>query len=285
MSLIITFMFEPAKLQTNCASASGTRMCRREPDGRPTLTPSATSRRLPAATEACGATSAYCPDRARAASCRRPAPTRSSAQNAAARRSGSLALPACRGADDGADLASGRSNLTVEALAILPIGCPAQRVARRPDLAAIRSRWEVSDRRAQPWEQCRARERIRFRIGRSPEGSRCSAHVDVLRREARIPYRRRSRRRVLHQPDRPPSTSTVGRPPAPTCQPLTRRDAGATLDGDPITRRGRTLLPHGSRTVVHPSRVPAAGGGRPSVVSAERPARRAADLARRLSVY
>ena len=51
MSVIITFMFEPAKLQMNCASARGTRMRRSEPDGRPTLTPSATSRRLSAATE------------------------------------------------------------------------------------------------------------------------------------------------------------------------------------------------------------------------------------------
>src|SRR3954451_19873664 len=30
MSLIITFMFEPAKLQMNCASASGARKARRE---------------------------------------------------------------------------------------------------------------------------------------------------------------------------------------------------------------------------------------------------------------
>jgi hypothetical protein len=30
MSLIITFMFEPAKLQMNCASASGARNRRRE---------------------------------------------------------------------------------------------------------------------------------------------------------------------------------------------------------------------------------------------------------------
>jgi hypothetical protein len=30
MSLIITFMFEPAKLQMNCASASGARNLRRE---------------------------------------------------------------------------------------------------------------------------------------------------------------------------------------------------------------------------------------------------------------
>ena len=37
MSLIITFMFEPAKLQMNCASASGTRIFRSDPDGRPTL--------------------------------------------------------------------------------------------------------------------------------------------------------------------------------------------------------------------------------------------------------
>ena len=32
MSLIITFMFEPAKLQMNCARASGRRILRR-PDG------------------------------------------------------------------------------------------------------------------------------------------------------------------------------------------------------------------------------------------------------------
>jgi hypothetical protein len=30
MSLIITFMFDPAKLQMNCASASGARNLRRE---------------------------------------------------------------------------------------------------------------------------------------------------------------------------------------------------------------------------------------------------------------
>ena len=30
MSLIITFMFEPAKLQMNCASASGARKRRRD---------------------------------------------------------------------------------------------------------------------------------------------------------------------------------------------------------------------------------------------------------------
>ena len=47
MSLIITFMFEPAKLQMNCASASGTRIFRSEPDGRPTLTPSVTGHRHP----------------------------------------------------------------------------------------------------------------------------------------------------------------------------------------------------------------------------------------------
>ena len=46
MSVIITFMFEPAKLQMNCASASGTRIFRREPDGRPTLTRSAMSRNI-----------------------------------------------------------------------------------------------------------------------------------------------------------------------------------------------------------------------------------------------
>jgi hypothetical protein len=34
MSLIITFMFEPAKLQMNCASASGISICRRAFDGR-----------------------------------------------------------------------------------------------------------------------------------------------------------------------------------------------------------------------------------------------------------
>src|SRR5213076_2797356 len=35
MSLIITFMFEPAKLQMNCASASGTSTCRNAGGGRP----------------------------------------------------------------------------------------------------------------------------------------------------------------------------------------------------------------------------------------------------------
>ena len=44
MSVIITFMFEPAKLQMNCASASGTRIFRRAIDGRPTATLSAMSR-------------------------------------------------------------------------------------------------------------------------------------------------------------------------------------------------------------------------------------------------
>ena len=33
MSVIITFMFEPAKLQMNCASASGIRTLRRAADG------------------------------------------------------------------------------------------------------------------------------------------------------------------------------------------------------------------------------------------------------------
>ena len=37
MSLIITFMFEPAKLQMNCASASGTRILRSELAGRPSV--------------------------------------------------------------------------------------------------------------------------------------------------------------------------------------------------------------------------------------------------------
>ena len=40
MSVIMTFMFEPAKLQMNCASASGTRIFRNAPEVRPTLTPS-----------------------------------------------------------------------------------------------------------------------------------------------------------------------------------------------------------------------------------------------------
>jgi hypothetical protein len=40
MSLIMTFMLEPAKLQMNCASARGRSTLRRAPDGRPTLTPS-----------------------------------------------------------------------------------------------------------------------------------------------------------------------------------------------------------------------------------------------------
>ena len=35
MSVIITFMFEPAKLQMNCANASGTRTRRKAADGRP----------------------------------------------------------------------------------------------------------------------------------------------------------------------------------------------------------------------------------------------------------
>src|SRR6187401_3581772 len=34
MSVIITFMFEPAKLQMNCASASGTSICRKFGAGR-----------------------------------------------------------------------------------------------------------------------------------------------------------------------------------------------------------------------------------------------------------
>ena len=41
MSVIITFMFEPAKLQMNWASASGTSILRSAPDGRPPLTTSA----------------------------------------------------------------------------------------------------------------------------------------------------------------------------------------------------------------------------------------------------
>jgi hypothetical protein len=40
MSVIMTFMFEPAKLQMNCASASGTRIFRNAAEGRPVLTPS-----------------------------------------------------------------------------------------------------------------------------------------------------------------------------------------------------------------------------------------------------
>src|SRR3954452_20762002 len=38
MSVIITFMFEPAKLQMNCASASGTRTRRSEPGAGATST-------------------------------------------------------------------------------------------------------------------------------------------------------------------------------------------------------------------------------------------------------
>ena len=41
MSLIITFMFEPAKLQMNCASASGTSTLRSLLDGFPVATGSA----------------------------------------------------------------------------------------------------------------------------------------------------------------------------------------------------------------------------------------------------
>src|SRR5215471_8204992 len=40
MSLIITFMFEPAKLQMNCASASGSRMRRRSAGDRVAFTSS-----------------------------------------------------------------------------------------------------------------------------------------------------------------------------------------------------------------------------------------------------
>jgi len=43
MSLIITFMLVPAKLQMNCASASGTSTRRNALDGRPAVPPSATS--------------------------------------------------------------------------------------------------------------------------------------------------------------------------------------------------------------------------------------------------
>src|SRR6266540_1732377 len=46
MSLIITFMFEPAKLQMNWASASGRRILRNEPGVLPTLTVSATAGRI-----------------------------------------------------------------------------------------------------------------------------------------------------------------------------------------------------------------------------------------------
>jgi hypothetical protein len=47
MSLIMTFMLEPAKLQMNCASASGTSTCRNALDGRPVVLASATSHLLP----------------------------------------------------------------------------------------------------------------------------------------------------------------------------------------------------------------------------------------------
>ena len=46
MSLIITFMFEPAKLQMNCARASGTSTLRRDSTGLPPTTPSAMSCRF-----------------------------------------------------------------------------------------------------------------------------------------------------------------------------------------------------------------------------------------------
>jgi hypothetical protein len=49
MSVIMTFMFEPAKLQMNCASASGTRILRNAPEGRPTLTASPMGPYLPIA--------------------------------------------------------------------------------------------------------------------------------------------------------------------------------------------------------------------------------------------
>ena len=39
MSLIITFMFEPAKLQMNCASASGRIRRRADASGRPPIEP------------------------------------------------------------------------------------------------------------------------------------------------------------------------------------------------------------------------------------------------------
>ena len=52
MSVIITFMFEPAKLQMNCASASGTRIFRKESDGRSAPTVSAMSRAPPFGVEA-----------------------------------------------------------------------------------------------------------------------------------------------------------------------------------------------------------------------------------------
>ena len=43
MSLIITFMFEPAKLQMNCARASGTSTLRNDSAVLPPTTPSAMS--------------------------------------------------------------------------------------------------------------------------------------------------------------------------------------------------------------------------------------------------
>ncbi len=45
MSVIMTFMFEPAKLQMNCARASGTRIFRSAAEGRPTV-PSSPMRSL-----------------------------------------------------------------------------------------------------------------------------------------------------------------------------------------------------------------------------------------------
>ena len=62
MSLIITFMFEPAKLQMNCARASGTSTRRSAPAGFPATTPSAMSPGVvehePSLSAGCGATCA-----------------------------------------------------------------------------------------------------------------------------------------------------------------------------------------------------------------------------------
>ena len=51
MSVIITFMFEPAKLQMNWARASGTRTRRSAVDGRPAVPASVT---VPAPIRWCG---------------------------------------------------------------------------------------------------------------------------------------------------------------------------------------------------------------------------------------
>jgi hypothetical protein len=88
-------------------------------------------------------------------------------------------------------------------------------------------------------------------------GSRRSVQVDASRRDATMPYRRRSRRRVLHQCSPPPSTSITVRSVPVIARTSTSSNcrSAARRPPWPVTAVRRCHV-YSSSTVVHPHTLP-----------------------------